>query len=330
MQKSYTEVVSLCPHCLRRIAGRRIIENGAVYLQKKCPEHGCIENVLLWRNHPKSYNAWTRNRRQPYNAGIRPADDAAKGAADYGGCPSECGICSHHRQKTCSAILEVTQACNLHCPICFAASAAPSGAAAPEGAADPDLNAIEQMLRTIHERAGACPLQLSGGEPMLRNDLPQIVELARKIGFDHIQINTNGIRLATDEDFAQSLKDAGVTDFFLQFDGVTDGVYRRLRGAALFASKLRAVERCATLEIGVILVPTLVRDVNENEIGAIIRFAKKWMPAVRGVHFQPMTYIGRYPHAPANSDRIVLSEILAAIEDQTEGELKAENFLPAG
>jgi uncharacterized radical SAM superfamily Fe-S cluster-containing enzyme len=186
------------------------------------------------------------------------------------------------------------------------------------------------MLGAIRDRAGNCPIQISGGEPSLRNDLPSIVALAQKIGFDHIQVNTNGIRLARDPDFGQALKDAGVTDFFLQFDGVGDAIHRRIRGAALASSKLQAVKRCSQLKIGVILVPTLVRDVNDHQIGDIIRFAKEWMPTVKGVHFQPMAFLGRYPGSPRNPDRILIPEILEAIEKQTGGELSAENFIPPG
>jgi uncharacterized radical SAM superfamily Fe-S cluster-containing enzyme len=107
-------------------------------------------------------------------------------------------------------------------------------------------------------------------------------------------------------------------------------VYRRIRGSALLTQKLGAVERCADLKIGVILVPTLVRNVNENQIGAIIRFAREWIPTVKGVHFQPMTYVGRYPSSPRNEDRILISEVLTAIEEQTGGELRIENMLPSG
>jgi uncharacterized radical SAM superfamily Fe-S cluster-containing enzyme len=189
---------------------------------------------------------------------------------------------------------------------------------------------IERMLRTLLDSAGPCPVQLSGGEPTLRNDLPQIVALARKMGLNHVQVNTNGIRIAEDADYAAALRDAGVSVIFLQFDGLSDAVYRRLRGAPLLDLKLRAIERCAELKLGVILVPTLARNVNEDQIGAILQFAKKWIPTVKGVHFQPMAYLGRYPRTPRNQDRVLISDVLKAIEDQTCGELVAENLIPSG
>jgi uncharacterized radical SAM superfamily Fe-S cluster-containing enzyme len=320
---------SLCPRCLRRITARRIFRSDAVYLTKSCPEHGDLGEVLLWRNHAKSYSEWCRLRvGAPVFSSVdfrgqRTGSPPARTSEWRDGCPYECGLCANHKQNTCSAILEVTRRCNIRCPICFAASET-------EADEDPDLDTIRQMLQTILDRSGSCPIQLSGGEPTLRNDLPQIIALARKIGFDHIQINTNGVRLALDPVFAHALKDAGATDFFLQFDALTDETYLRMRGAALLPLKMKAIERCAELKIGVILVPTLVRNLNESQIGDIIRFAKKWMPTVRGVHFQPMTYLGRYPDFPHNEDRISLPDILIAIEEQTGGELKVENFIPPG
>jgi hypothetical protein len=192
------------------------------------------------------------------------------------------------------------------------------------------MSQIEGMLQAIKDNRGLCPIQLSGGEPTLRDDLPQIVALARRMGFDHVQVNTNGLRLANDEDYGQRLRDAGTTDFFLQFDGLSDEIYSRIRGTALLRTKLRTVERCAELKVGIILVPTLVRNVNESQIGTIIQFAKQWIPTVKGVHFQPMTYLGRYPNSPSNDDRILIPDILMAIEEQTGGELRVENIVPPG
>lgn len=303
---------SLCPHCLRRVPALRVRNGNAVYLERSCPDHGAIDPVLLWKDEPWTYEEWTRRTKE------RTECD---GPAD---CPSGCGICSGHQQETCTAVLEVTSRCDLNCPLCFAMS----GPAQPGD--DPDLQQIGEMLRRVKEHAGSCPLQISGGEPALREDLPQIIGIARTMGFDHVQINTNGLRLAEDPDFARSIKSAGATDVFLQFDGLTDEAYQRLRGAALLSRKLQAVERCADAKIGVILVPTLVKNVNDSQIGALVGFAKRWIPTVKGIHFQPAAYLGRYPAMPRNEDRMLISDILIALEEQTSGELRIENMLPSG
>jgi len=317
MPKLLALTESLCPYCLCRVAARKVVENDKVFLEKSCPTHGNLDKVLLWKNTPWNYLEWSKHSSTP------PQDLQKSHSVPDHGCPYDCGICSQHKQATCTAFIEVTHKCNISCPVCFAASGKTSSV-------DPDMNQIIQMLQELLDHGGPCPIQLSGGEPTLRDDLPQIVALARKMGFDHIQINTNGIRLAQDTDYGQALKDAGVTAFFLQFDGLTEDVYISIRGAKLLQLKHRAIEQIAELKIGIILVPTLVKGINDQQIGSIIQFAKKWIPTVKGVHFQPMTYLGRYPHTPQNENRILIPDILIAIEKQTEGELKVENLVPPG
>jgi 7,8-dihydro-6-hydroxymethylpterin dimethyltransferase len=305
---------SLCPHCFRKIPARRVIESTSVYLEKICPACGDLGKVLIWNNISRDYNLWSRPCGEP--------EQKASASESGSNCPFDCGICPNHRQETCTAIIEVTHRCDLNCPVCFAASGM---TAAP----DPDLDQIARMLQTVLERNGPHPIQLSGGEPAMRSDLPEIVALARKMGFDHVQINTNGIRIAQDRDFSLALKDFGATTVFLQFDAISDDVYHRLRGRNLLDLKLRAIERCAELEIGVILVPTLIKGINDVQIGSIVQFAKKWIPTVKGVHFQPMTYLGRFPDRPRNENRILIPDILLAMHEQT-AELKIDNFVPPG
>jgi uncharacterized radical SAM superfamily Fe-S cluster-containing enzyme len=239
------------------------------------------------------------------------------------GCPFNCGLCPDHRQRTCTAIIEVTQQCNLHCPVCFASSA-------KANTENPTGDQIVRMLESLLDTGGPCPVQFSGGEPTLRDDLPDIVASAAKMGFDHLQINTNGIRLAADTDFGRALADAGASVVFLQFDGLNDAVHRHIRGAELLEIKKRTIERCAELKLGVILVPTLLKGVNDTQVGPIIHFARERIPVVKGVHFQPVTYLGRYPGEPCNDTRLLIPDILGAIEEQTMGELKVENFIPPG
>jgi len=218
--------------------------------------------------------------------------------------------------------MEVTPVCNLACPVCFA-----SAGERPESI--PSLDVIGGMYRTAAISAGTtCSVQLSGGEPTTRDDLPQIVAMGREIGFEHIQVNTNGIRIAEDIKYLEDLKQAGASVIYLQFDGTTDDIYLRIRGRELFQIKLRAIQNCAEVKMGVILVPTLVADVNLHKVGDIVSFAKSWIPVVKGIHFQPVTYVGRYPSPIPHNERVTIPDVLFALEGQTGGEIRAQNLSP--
>jgi uncharacterized radical SAM superfamily Fe-S cluster-containing enzyme len=192
------------------------------------------------------------------------------------------------------------------------------------------MNTISGWYDRIMAAAGSCNIQLSGGEPTLRDDLPEIIALGIRKGFSFIQLNTNGLRLASEAGYARSLADAGLATVFLQFDGTDDRIHTRLRGRALAAVKAAAVERCGAAGLGVVLVPTLVPGVNTNDIGNIIRFALAHLPLVRGVHFQPISYFGRYFPGESAMERFTLPEVMRAIEEQTDGLMKVSDFVPPG
>jgi uncharacterized radical SAM superfamily Fe-S cluster-containing enzyme len=312
MREILKETESLCPICLNRIAAQRVVEWGNVYLEKKCPEHGNFR-ALIWRG-AELYHNWNQHSEQA----VGPKRTFT--GIDRG-CPYDCGLCPSHKQDTCTTVMEVTHRCNLDCPVCFA-----SGNEGPSF--EPDADSIKEMYQTIREAGGPYPVQLSGGEPTIRDDLPDIVALGKKMGFYHIQINTNGIRIAEDKGYLQRLKESGADLIYLQFDGISDDVYRTMRDRNLFELKIQAINNCAKARIGVVLVPTLVPNVNDQQLGDIFQFAKKWIPIVKGIHFQPVSYFGRYPGLPRDEDRITLPDILDALVTQTNGELKKEDFLP--
>ncbi len=303
---------SVCPICLARLPARRVAEGEDVYLEKECPEHGPFR-AILWRGQP-GFTGWVRPKTPAYpQTPFTPVRQ---------GCPFDCGLCPDHRQQTCTALLEVTQRCNLDCPFCFAA--------AGSQAVDPPLAVIEGWYRRLLAAGGPYNVQLSGGEPTLRNDLPEIISLGRELGFLFIQLNTNGLRLARDPAYLRRLKEAGLASVFLQFDGTDDSGYEALRGRPLLAEKEQAIEQCARAGLGIVLVPTLVPGVNITQIGAIIRYGLARLPEVRGVHFQPVSYFGRYPAPPADGDRITIPEVIRAIEAQTGGLISADTFKPPG
>ncbi len=308
-----SETESICPECFARIPARRVAEGNQVVLKKMCPEHGAFEAVI-WRGEP-SQASWSRPK--------LPSYPEAPLTAVKRGCPWDCGLCPEHRQQTCCTLIEVTQRCDLKCNVCFA----DSGGA---GDNDPDLRRIQGMYQTLLAAGGPYNIQLSGGEPTVREDLPKIISLGRSMGFDFIQVNTNGLRLAREPDYVRRLKEAGLSCVFLQFDGIDDEIYKKLRGRPLFREKERAVRHCMEYDLGVVLVPTLVPGVNIHQIGAIIEFAKTRMPMVRGVHFQPVSYFGRYDGLSHDQCRITIPEIITEIEKQTDGTIKTEHFRPPG
>lgn len=304
---------SVCPVCLRRIPAQRLAEADNVYLHKSCPDHGSFRTIL-WRG-LDSWHAWGRS------VPPRPPAPPLCPTPASRGCPFDCGLCPDHRQHTCCVVLEVTARCNLTCLVCFAD-------AAPSRAQDPTLDQIAARCHALLASAGPVNIQLSGGEPTIRNDLPKIIEIIRAMGFPFVQLNTNGIRLAKDPAYARTLRDAGLDCVFLQFDGMTPAVYRTIRGRDLLDLKLAALDHCAAAHLGVVFVPTLVPGVNTSHIGAILRFAIANLPTVRAVHFQPISYFGRYPAPPRDADRITIPEVLRAIEDQTSGTFHASDFHP--
>ncbi|MDR3763894.1 MAG: radical SAM protein [Acidobacteriota bacterium] len=309
-----SETESVCPQCLSRIAARRVARGDDIYLEKQCPEHGEFKTIL-WRG-LETYRQWESAKIVP---SCPPSCQPSSGL----GCPYDCGLCEEHRQHTCCVILEVTQRCNLRCPVCFARSGAESRTD------EPGLEDIRRWCRRLLEKGGPYNVQLSGGEPTVRDDVPEIVRLVRSEGFEFVQLNTNGLRLGEDKEYARQLKDAGLGCVFLQFDGVTAEAHRSIRGRDLRAKKLKAIRNCSTCGLGVVLVPTLVPGVNTGEIGAILELALHYAPTVRAVHFQPVSYFGRYPSEPRNEDRITLPEIMRAIELQTGGLFRACDLYPA-
>ena len=311
MGKVINQVESLCPICLKKIIGEKIEYDDGVYLEKTCEEHGFFK-TLIWEG--KDYESWGGTEK--YKTPKIVSTEVKKG------CPYDCGICSEHRQETCCVLLEITNRCNLKCPICFASSN-------ENIKEDISLERIGEYYDYLMKCGGPYNIQLSGGEPTLRDDLDEIIKMGRKKGFTFFQLNTNGIRIGEDENYIKKLSKAGLNTVFLQFDGLNDKVYSELRNKKLLRVKLKAIENCKKAGVGVVLVPTIMQDVNMDQIGKIINFAIDNMPAIRGVHFQPVSFFGLYKNRD-ESYRITIPKMLNEIENQMNGKMKIENFMGGG
>lgn len=270
---------TLCPECFSPLDGRYVARDGAVELERTCPDHGTTSPVV-WRD--ADHFAWTDRFAAPDTDGDLTVVD----------------------RDACLVVLEVTTACNLTCDVCFASSG-------PDGDHLP-LDAVEGRLDTVVEQGGPRPLQISGGEPTVHPELVTILERARERGFEHIEVNTNGIALAQG-DLAKELADAGVASIYLQFDATSDEGQTPLRGQDLAATKREAIARCRDAGLDVVLAATVVEDINDDALGEIVRFA--WSTeGVRAVNLQPMARFGRHAF---DRDRLPLDAVASKLADQT-------------
>jgi hypothetical protein len=316
MMQTLKTTKSLCPECMKVLDAEIYEDGGVVYIGKTCKEHGRFEDVY-WSD----YELFKRAEKyECIGDGIsNPRTQTSKG------CPYDCGLCPQHKSHTVLSIIDVTNRCNLRCPICFA------NAATAGYTYEPTQDQIQGMLKNLRENLPVPPnsLQFSGGEPTVRDDLPELITMAKKAGFEHVEVNTNGIRIAKDPAFLKKLIDSGISTLYLQFDGLTPGPYIAARGLDLLDTKLKALDSCRAAGLdSVVLVPTLVKGVNDDQVGDIIRFAAKNFDVVRGVNFQPVSMAGRIDKQKLREMRITIPDFLKLAEAQTNGQIKTSDFYP--
>ena len=288
------QTTSLCEVCLELVPAKILAENGQVLFQKRCREHGVqktliADDVAYW----KSQRDWLKPGDRPRRLQCRTEH----------GCPYDCGLCPDHEQHSCLAIIEINDACNLTCPVCFADSAVGRGGHRP-------LAEIEAMLDAVVASEGEPDLvQLSGGEPTIHPQFFEILAAAKARPIRHLMINTNGLRIAREPGFAERLAEfmPGL-EVYLQFDSLRREALMDLRGADLSKIRIEALENLERVGVSSTLVATVKRGVNDVDIPGIVRFALNWR-CVRGVTFQPVQDAGRNDGFDPKTQRIVLTEI---------------------
>lgn len=226
------------------------------------------------------------------------------------GCPYDCGLCTDHEQHSCLTIVEVTDRCNLACPTCYANSA-------PNYGRHRTLEEIEKMFDTVVANEGEPDVvQISGGEPTVHPEFFKILDIAKSKPIKHLMLNTNGIRIAKDIKFVETLA-SYMPDFeiYLQFDSFKPEVLEKLRGEDLTEVRKKAIEHLNQFNISTTLVITLQKGENDDEIGQIIEYALQ-QKCVRGVTFQPTQVAGRNDNYDDHSGRITLTEVRRKIYEQ--------------
>jgi len=298
---------SICPECNKILDATVFERDGKVMISKECPEHGRFEEVYWgsYEMYKKAEKFWHdgKGTKNPNTPG--------------GLCPFSCGLCPAHKSHTALLNIVVTNRCDLQCWYCFFYSKKAGYVY------EPTLEQIREMLRTAKREkpVPANAVQITGGEPTLRDDLLDIIKMAKEEGYAHVQLNTNGIRLSQDLELAKKIKEAGVNTLYLSFDGVTPKTNPKNH-----YELPNAVENCRKAGIGIVLVPTLINTVNDHEIGDMIRFGMENIDIVRGVNFQPISLVGRTPKREREKFRITIPDAIRKIEEQTNGEISKDDF----
>lgn len=303
-------IKSLCPECYDLISADLVEKNNKIYIVKECKKHGKFEDVYSgdanYYHSIKKYIYDGDGISNPHTKFEKP-------------CPFSCGLCDIHKSHTALANIVLTNRCDLACWYCF------YYAEKMGYVYEPTLEQIRHMLRTLRAtKPVPCnALQLTGGEPCLREDLIEIIRMAKEEGFAHIQLNTNGIRLSQNLNLVKKVSEAGVNTLYLSFDGVTQKTNPKNHKEIP-----KIIENCRKADLGIVLVPTLINTVNDHQVGKILEFALKNIDVVRGVNFQPVSLVGRIPKSNVKKYRITIPDVIRKIEEQTQGQIARGDFYP--
>jgi len=309
MTEYLTTTRSTCRHCRRLIPARVMAREDGVWLEKICPEHGPQEARVY--GDAAGYLGLGRFHRR--------ASQPLTFVRKFTGCPDSCGLCPEHEQHVCLPILEITDHCNLDCPICLVTN---------PGTRHLTRADVSRMLDGLIRSEGQIDvLNLSGGEPTLNPEFREIVEecVARK-EILCVSVSTNGTVLARDPELLRFLADRRVI-VSLQFDGLSDEVYRALRGRPLREEKLRLIDQCAELDAAMSLTATVVRGVNDDRLTEIadLLFAHRH---ILSAMFQPAAYAGHAARLGRPEGAVTIPDVIRALAGAADGTVSAEDFSP--
>ncbi len=298
---------SICPECKRLIVSEHYEKDGKVYSRKTCPEHGEF-NDLIWADAEMYLRAEEFAMDGLGIQNVFGADPEGSATVKIGD--------EDFNLLSCTALanIDLTNRCNMNCPICFAN--ANQAGYVYEPSYD-EIVAMMEMLRA--EKPIKCTaVQFSGGEPTIYRDFIKVIAKAKELGFAQVQVATNGLKFARDPEFLKQAVDAGMNTLYLSFDGVSDDVYLQARDRKMFQVKLDVLDNIRKLEKkpSVVLVPTVVRGVNDHQIGDIVDFAFEHSDVVRGVNFQPVAFTGRITKEELERGRFTLPDLVSALETQ--------------
>lgn len=318
IEKGLPKIVeSLCPECATVINARLFEDDGKVWMEKSCPDHGYVKD-LYWSD-VKLY-LWAEE--WAFEGGRGLLNPLVKNGVR---CPSACGLCNMHVSHTVCGNIDLTNRCNMSCPVCFA-NANEAGYVC-----EPSINEVRRMLENYRaERpVPASVVQFAGGEPTIARHFFEAVQMARELGFSHIQVASNGLKFC-DLEFSRRAKEAGLHTIYLQFDGLTEDIHLYTRGRKLAVEKRRVFENVREAGLKIVLVPTVLKGVNDHQLGDILKLAIENVDIISGITYQPVTFTGRIDQETREKTRFTLPDLAHALEEQTGIVDAYSDWFPAG
>lgn len=306
------KTTALCPDCLSELPAEVYADaEGVVWMERTCPDHGRLA-TRMWPD--AEHYQWLRSLAFPMTAPQNTLPATAP-------CPHGCGTCSRHQRRGTLLEIEVTRNCNLHCPVCFMS--------AETGEGDPTLAEISDMYDVIANAVGTDgAVQITGGEPTCRKDLPEIIRMGREKGFWGIEVNTNGLVIAARDGYLEELVWAGLTGVYLSFDGLTGEVYEGTCGRDILDVKMRVIERCREVGIQVVLSVAVVAGLNDGQLGDLLRFCLDNADVVAGLALQPAFTSGRFDAERALP--MSSGDVIFQLAEQSGGLLEPRDVWPLG
>ena len=311
--KELETITSICPGCyqegkIQKIEGKIIEEENKVWIVKNCKKHGNFKDIYF--GDYNLYKKWMK-----YSVTGETYRDIKTTIFD------EPNIYSSHKSQTVLTNLLVTNRCNLRCGYCF------MNAGASGKVYEPTLEQIRKLLlqaRNI-KPVGSKAIQITGGEPTIRDDLFEIIKMTKDLGFTHIQLNTNGIKLAESVDYCRRLKEEKVNTIYMSFDGISKKTNPWIEECK------KAVKNLREVNLKLVLVPVLIGNKNLHETGKIVKYALDNIDIIRGVNFQPVSFCGRITKIKdekREKQRVDYVRMMEEIEKEFNGQISRDDFYP--
>src|SRR5712692_6029071 len=288
---------SLCPDCVKEarqaifdgkkdwrdlmsekvgeIKAEIIERNGEIWMVKDCPIHGHYEDLMAVDSR---FLSWIEKNFPGRDIPAHNDEDLHK----HGSSTVRYG-------RGSVLTVDLTNRCNMMCDPCF--MDANQVGYVHELSWDEIQEILDNALKIKPRRQMS--VQFSGGEPTMHPYFLDAVRYARKCGYNSVQAATNGIEFAKSKDFSRKAFEAGMRYAYLQFDGIGNDANSHRQVGNLFDVKLRAIENMHEAGIEIVLVVTIINNVNNDQVGAVVKFAMENPKKISFVSFQPVSFTGR-------------------------------------